>query len=79
MADRAPPAGAPAGGSFTNEKYLGQSSIITIIILALIFWPALFGVLCCPCDQREVYLVGGQKYNAQSGALITPGPCGCNC
>mmetsp|Transcript_10505 Transcript_10505/g.22338 ORF Transcript_10505/g.22338 Transcript_10505/m.22338 type:complete len:111 (+) Transcript_10505:663-995(+) len=72
------PPGAPPGGTYTTESYIGMSTLITILILAIIFWPALFGPLCCPCDQRQVYIVNGQKFDT-AGRMILPGACGCNC
>ena len=61
LAGRAPPSGAPAGGYWCQRPFCGP---ITILI-AIFVWPY---VCCCPCDQREVYVVGGVEY-LPSGAV----------
>ena len=66
---RAPPLGAPAGGFWCQRPFCGP---ITILI-ALFLWPY---VCCCPCDQREVYVVNGVEY-LPSGAVAEK--CCCEC
>ena len=34
------------------ENYCGSKSCLVAGIIALIFWPASFCVLLCPCDSR---------------------------
>ena len=69
VAGRAPPPGAPAGGFWCQRPFCGP---ITILI-ALFLWPY---VCCCPCDQREVYVVNGVEY-LPSGAVQEK--CCCDC
>ena len=69
-----PPAGAPPGGTWTTENYSGTCTIVAVIVLVLLFWPAFAGPLCCPCDAREVYVVNGAKYT-RSGAMVPPSDC----
>ena len=66
---RAPPLGAPAGGFWCQRPFCGP---ITILI-AIFLWPY---VCCCPCDQREVYVVNGVEY-LPSGAVADK--CCCDC
>ena len=69
-----PPAGAPPGGTWTTENYSGTCTIVAVIVLVLLFWPAFAGPLCCPCDAREVYVVNGAKHT-RSGAMVPPSDC----
>lgn len=52
------PPGVAAGGQWIQEKYCGP---ITWVIGLCLFWP----VVCCPCDNRMVYMMNGVKYNMQ--------------
>ena len=69
VAGRAPPRGAPAGGIYCQRPYCGLITILVAIFLV----PC---VCCCPCDQREVYVVNGVEY-LPSGAVVEK--CCCDC
>ena len=69
VAGRAPPRGAPAGGVWCQRPFCGPITILVAIFLV----PC---VCCCPCDQREVYVVNGVEY-LPSGAVVEK--CCCDC
>ena len=69
VAGRAPPRGAPAGGIWCQRPFCGPITILVAIFLV----PC---VCCCPCDQREVYVVNGVEY-LPSGAVVEK--CCCDC
>ncbi|CAM9726562.1 unnamed protein product [Scytosiphon promiscuus] len=58
-----PPPGAPAGGSWIEEKYCG--GISWVIAGCLCCWC----IGCCPVDTRKVYMAGGKKYNMKGGKI----------
>ena len=66
---RAPPRGAPAGGVWCQRPFCGPITILIAIFLV----PC---VCCCPCDQREMYVVNGVEY-LPSGAVEEK--CCCDC
>lgn len=74
MSEAPPPPGAPAGGEYKQESYIGIITLIIFVILLFVFWPAAFGAFCCPCDTRKVYIVNGTKY-VPSGLLVPPNEC----
>ena len=49
--ERLPP-GAPPGGSWTTEPFIGPTTLVAFIVLLFLFWPACAAPFCCPCDQR---------------------------
>ena len=49
--ERLPP-GAPPGGSWTVEPFIGPTTLVAFIVLLFLFWPACAAPFCCPCDQR---------------------------
>ena len=69
VAGRAPPRGAPAGGLWCQRPFCGPITILIAIFLV----PC---VCCCPCDQREMYVVNGVEY-MPSGAVEEK--CCCDC
>ena len=69
VAGRAPPRCAPAGGIWCQRPFCGPITILVAIFLV----PC---VCCCPCDQREVYVVNGVEY-LPSGAVVEK--CCCDC
>ena len=69
VAGRAPPRGAPAGGVWCQRPFCGPITILIAIFLV----PC---VCCCPCDQREMYVVNGVEY-LPSGAVEEK--CCCDC
>ena len=69
VAGRAPPRGAPAGGVWCQRPFCGPITILIAIFLV----PC---VCCCPCDQREMYVVNGVEY-LPSGAVAEK--CCCDC
>ena len=69
VAGRAPPRGAPAGGIWCQRPFCGPITILIAIFLV----PC---VCCCPCDQREMYVVNGVEY-LPSGAVEEK--CCCDC
>ena len=57
------PAGAPPGGQYKIEKYMGPLSWCICCF-------ACCCVICCPCDEREIYLApNGRKYT-RNGAEV---------
>lgn len=57
-----PPPGAPPGGQWVQESYIGIITIILAVFVAIC-------ALCCPCDTRMVYVApNGVKYKA-NGAI----------
>ena len=76
-----PPPGAPPGGVYQEETFIGTTTFIMCLFLLIFFWPATCVPFCCPCDQRVVYIHGGIKYT-RSGEIVPMGgeccgyPCG---
>ena len=71
----APPFGAPLGGKWTTESYSGTVTLVIVVILALIFWPACWAPLTCPCDTRHVYVLPNKAKYTKSGAMVPPNDC----
>ena len=57
------PAGAPPGGQYKIEKYMGPLSWCICCF-------ACCCIICCPCDEREIYVApNGRKYT-RNGAEV---------
>jgi hypothetical protein len=46
------PPGAPPGGNWVEEQFIGNTSLLMVLIMFLCFWPGMCCVFCCPCDNR---------------------------
>ena len=66
---RPPPPGAPAGGKWEVEKYIGRNSLIAVCMTFGLTLP-----LGITCDKREVYRVDGVTRTA-CGAVVPPSSC----
>jgi len=75
----APPPGAPGGGNYVTQTYIGMITLIVVAVLVLLFWPACCAPLCCPCDQRRVYQVNGVNYHPDGRQVSTQECCGKPC
>lgn len=62
--DASPPPGVPAGGEWGKVMYAGNVTGIMTCIGCLCFGLPGLCVLCCPCDERDVYLVNGKLYSS---------------
>ena len=51
------PPGAPEGGTWSTQQYTGNVSLIIVVVILLLFWPAFAAPFCCPCDSRESAVV----------------------
>ena len=61
---RPPPHGLPEGGQWVNRSYVGNATLMWLVLGCFCF--GIFGplALCCPCDERKVYLIDGKVYTA---------------
>ena len=59
-----PPPGLPAGGDWGQVKYVGNSTGMAACLGCLCFGIPGLLVLCCPCDEKDVYRVNGKLYLA---------------
>eukprot|EP00977_Amphora_coffeiformis_P017666 scaffold5860_cov223-Amphora_coffeaeformis.AAC.5 len=59
-----PPPGVPAGGHWGQIKYMGNTTGMMACIGCLCFGLPGLLVLCCPCDEKDVYRVNGKLYLA---------------
>ena len=70
---RLPPAGCPPGGVFKNVEYVGP-------ITFLMFFLCGPQSLCCPCDEKEMYIAPDGKHYSLNGTVDEKyGPCNAGC
>ena len=62
------PPGAPPGGQWVQDQYIG---IITILLALLVC----ICIFCCPLDQRTVYLAPDGRKFKKSGAIAEACDC----
>mmetsp|Transcript_241 Transcript_241/g.301 ORF Transcript_241/g.301 Transcript_241/m.301 type:complete len:197 (+) Transcript_241:76-666(+) len=61
-----PPPGAPDGGTWGKRKEAAEQTWLVCALLCFAFGPfAAFGLpaFCCPCDEKDAYMVNGKIYN----------------
>jgi len=64
-----PPPGAPPGGRWGRNNYIGEKTGAAALIGCLCFCLPGLLVLLCPFDERDAYSVNGKVYDA-SGRYI---------
>mmetsp|Transcript_40642 Transcript_40642/g.63625 ORF Transcript_40642/g.63625 Transcript_40642/m.63625 type:complete len:102 (-) Transcript_40642:16-321(-) len=65
------PPNCPPGGQMVQVPVFGMTTLIVMIVLLIVFWPASF-VCCCPCDTGTVYkLPDGRCFHPITGMPLT--------
>jgi hypothetical protein len=59
-----PPSGVPCGGYWSTQKYIGRHTIVASLVGCFLLGFVGPMVLCCPLDERNVYIVNGKVYAA---------------
>ena len=75
---RTPPPGAPPGGEYRMVPYVGPSTWLAVIAVAVCFGVCAPLPCCCPCDTKELYVApDGTHYTANGTIDTVYGPCNC--
>lgn len=63
--ERPPPPGLPSGGYWIIKHYAGVTTMVAFFVGCFCFYGLGPIALCCPCDQREEYVLDGGAYSAE--------------
>ncbi|CAB9514967.1 expressed unknown protein [Seminavis robusta] len=66
---RPPPLGIANGGYWTTQKYVGRHTLVASVVGCFCLGFVGPMVLCCPFDERSIYIVDGRAY-AESGKCV---------
>lgn len=69
------PLGAPPGGHYGMQTFIGPITLIAILVLVLVFWPCACTPLLCPCDTREVYFAPDGTTRTRTGRQVGVSVC----
>ena len=74
LGEDAPPPGAPTGGTYEAETYIGNVTYLISFILFVLCFPLCVIPFFSPCDTRVVYVYEGTKYTRE-GMEVAPEKC----
>jgi hypothetical protein len=66
---RPPPPGVPCGGCWSTQTFIGRRTMVISLVGCCFLGFVGPMVLCCPLDERNVYIVDGKVY-AECGKYV---------